>query len=414
MFEAPWEGFDGMGVRTRLFIMMVLQLAVWGAWAPKLFPYMGLLGFEPWQQSLVGSSWGIAAVVGIFFSNQFADRNFAAEKFLAVSHLLGGVALVGAAFATSFWPFFAAYLVYSLVYVPTLSVTNSIAFANLKDPARDFGAVRMGGTVGWILVSWPFIFLLGGEASVEHMRWIFLVGAIVSFALAGYSLTLPHTPPKTEGAAVDKLAWREAVKFLGVPFIGVLFVVTFIDSVVHNGYFVMADAFLTNRVGIAGNLSMVVLSLGQIAEIVTMLVLGPVLIRLGWKVTMMIGILGHAARFATFAFFADSVPTIIAVQLLHGVCYAFFFATVYIFVDAVFPKDVRSSAQGLFNLLILGIGNVVASFLFPTLIARNSAGGMVDYQSLFMVPTAMALGAVVLLAVFFKPPERGPTAVAAP
>ncbi|WP_430426327.1 MFS transporter [Phenylobacterium sp.] len=402
-----------MGVRTRLFIMMVLQLAVWGAWAPKLFPYMGLLGFQPWQQSLVGSSWGIAAVVGIFFSNQFADRNFAAEKFLAVSHLLGGVALVGAAFATSFWPFFAAYLVYSLVYVPTLSVTNSIAFANLKDPARDFGAVRMGGTVGWILVSWPFIFLLGGEASVEHMRWIFLVGAIVSFALAGYSLTLPHTPPKTEGAAVDKLAWREAVKFLGVPFIGVLFAVTFIDSVVHNGYFVMADAFLTNRVGIAGNLSMVVLSLGQIAEIVTMLVLGPVLIRLGWKVTMMIGILGHAARFATFAFFADSVPTIIAVQLLHGVCYAFFFATVYIFVDAVFPKDVRSSAQGLFNLLILGIGNVVASFLFPTLIARNSAGGVVDYQSLFMVPTAMALAAVVLLAVFFKPPERGPTAVAA-
>ena len=413
MFEAPWEGFDGMGVRTRLFIMMVLQLAVWGAWAPKLFPYMGLLGFQPWQQSLVGSSWGIAAVVGIFFSNQFADRNFAAEKFLAISHLLGGVALVGAAFATSFWPFFAAYLVYSLVYVPTLSVTNSIAFANLKDPARDFGAVRMGGTVGWILVSWPFIFLLGGEASVEHMRWIFLVGAIVSFALAGYSLTLPHTPPKTEGAAVDKLAWREAVTFLGVPFIGVLFAVTFIDSVVHNGYFVMADAFLTNRVGIAGNLSMVVLSLGQIAEIVTMLVLGPVLIRLGWKVTMMIGILGHAARFATFAFFADSVSTIIAVQLLHGVCYAFFFATVYIFVDAVFPKDVRSSAQGLFNLLILGIGNVVASFLFPTLIARNSAGGVVDYQSLFMIPTAMALAAVVLLAVFFKPPERGPTAVAA-
>lgn len=419
MFEAPWEGFDGMGVRTRLFIMMVLQLAVWGAWAPKLFPYMGLLGFDPWQQSLVGSSWGIAAVVGIFFSNQFADRNFAAEKFLAVSHLLGGVALVGAAFATSFWPFFAAYLVYSLVYVPTLSVTNSIAFANLKDPARDFGAVRMGGTVGWILVSWPFIFLLGGEASVEHMRWIFLVGAIVSFALAGYSLTLPHTPPKTEGAAVDKLAWREAVKFLGVPFIGVLFVVTFIDSVVHNGYFVMADGFLTNRVGIDANLSMIVLSIGQVAEIVTMFVLGAVLVRLGWKTTMIVGILGHGARFLAFAFFPDSVPTIVAVQLLHGICYAFFFATVYIFVDAAFPKDVRSSAQGLFNLLILGIGNVAASFLFPALMAQFTVGGAepgtttVDYQTLFMVPAGMAFVAILLLAIFFKPAERAPTAVAA-
>ena len=402
-----------MTVQARLFLMMVLQLAVWGAWAPKLFPYMGMLGFSPWQQSMVGSCWGVAALAGIFFSNQFADRNFAAERFLAVSHLLSGLALVGVAFSTSFWPFFACYLAYSLVYVPTLSVSNSIAFASLRDPAKQFGAVRMGGTVGWMLVSWPFVFLLGAQAEAHQVRWIFLVAAIVSFALSAYSLTLPHTPPRPAAAGIDKLAWRRAVGLLGVPFVGVLFAVTFIDSVIHNGYFVMADAFLTDRVGIAGNLSMVVLSLGQIAEIVTMLVLGPVLIRLGWKVTMMIGILGHAARFATFAFFADSVSTIIAVQLLHGVCYAFFFATVYIFVDAVFPKDVRSSAQGLFNLLILGIGNVVASFLFPTLIARNSAGGVVDYQSLFMIPTAMALAAVVLLAVFFKPPERGPTAVAA-
>jgi len=401
-----------MGVRARLFVMMVLQLAVWGAWAPKLFPYMGMLGFAPWQQSLVGSCWGLAAVVGIFFSNQFADRSFAAERFLAVSHLIGGLALVAVAFSTSFWPFFAGYLVFSLLYVPTLSVTNSIAFANLRDPARDFGAVRMGGTVGWVMVSWPFIFLLGAQATADQVRWIFLVAAIVSFAMAAYSLTLPHTPPRRDLPGIDRLAWREAVKVLGVPFVAVLFLVTFIDSVIHNGYFVMADAFLTNRVGIAGNLSMVVLSLGQLAEIGTMLVLGPVLVRLGWKLTMIIGVLGHAARFAVFAFFADSMPVIIAVQLLHGICYAFFFATVYIFVDAAFPKDVRSSAQGLFNLLILGVGNVAASFLFPALMGRLTDGGVVDYQTLFLAPTGMALTAVLLLALFFRPPERGPSAAA--
>jgi nucleoside transporter len=403
-----------MSVKTRLFIMMVLQLAVWGAWAPKLFPYMGLLGFTPWQQSLVGSSWGVAALAGIFFSNQFADRTFAAERFLAASHLLGGVALVVTAFATTFWPFFLGYLVFSLLYVPTLSVTNAIAFANLKDPARDFGVVRMGGTVGWMLVSWPFVFLLAGAADVEHMRWIFLVAALVSFALAAYSLTLPHTPPKKAEAGLDALAWRRALGLLATPFVAVLFIVTFIDSVIHNGYFVMADAFLTNRVGIAGNLSMIVLSLGQLAEIGTMLVLGPVLVKLGWKVTMIVGVLGHAARFAVFAFMADSVPVIISVQLLHGVCYAFFFATVYIFVDAVFPKDVRASAQGLFNLLILGVGNVVASFLFPALSARLSAPGpdgtpAVDYTSLFLVPTGMALVAALLLAFAFEPPERAPS-----
>jgi len=409
-----------MTVQVRLFLMMVLQLAVWGAWAPKLFPYMGLLGFAPWQQSLVGSCWGVAALAGMFFSNQFADRNFAAERFMAVSHALSGLALIGVAFSTTFWPFFACYMVYSLLYVPTLSVSNSIAFANLKDPAKQFGAVRMGGTVGWMLVSWPFIFLLGAQADIDQIRWIFLVAAIVSFALAAYSLTLPHTPPRREAEGVDKLAWRRAVKLLGVPFVGVLFVVTFIDSVIHNGYFVMADGFLTNRVGIAGNLSMVVLSLGQLAEIGTMLILGPVLVKLGWKLTMIIGVLGHAARFAVFAVFADSVAVIVGVQLLHGVCYAFFFATVYIFVDAAFPKDVRSSAQGLFNLLILGIGSVVASFLFPTLIGRlttkvTDVSGAelqrVDYQTLFLVPTGMALAAVVILALFFRPPERGPTEV---
>lgn len=405
-----------MTARVRLFVMMVLQLAVWGAWAPKLFPYMGLMGFSPWQQSLVGSSWGIAALLGIFFSNQFADRNFPAERFMAASHALSGMALLGAAFCTSFAPFFACYLVYSLLYVPTLSVSNSIAFANLKDPARDFGAVRMGGTVGWVLVSWPFVFLLGAHSTAAEIRWIFIVAAIVSFALAAYSLTLPHTPPKKAGA--DPLAWREALGLLKVPFVAVLFLVTFIDSVIHNGYFVMADGFLTNRVGIAGNLSMIVLSLGQLAEIVTMLVLGVVLARLGWKTTMIVGILGHAARFSVFAFFADSVPTIIAAQLLHGVCYAFFFATVYIFVDDAFPKDVRSSAQGLFNFLILGVGNVVASVLFPMLIGRlthlDAAGAkVVDYRSLFLVPTGLALLAVVLMALFFRPPSRAPQAVSA-
>ena len=401
-----------MSVRVRLFLMMVLQLAVWGAWAPKLFPYMGMLDFAPWQQSLVGSCWGIAAVAGIFFANQFADRNFAAERFMAASHALSGLALAACAFLTSFWPFFAAYLVFSLLYVPTLSVSNSIAFANLKDPAKDFGAVRMGGTIGWVLVSWPFVFLLGAKADAHDVRWIFLVSAIVSFALAAYSLTLPHTPPKRGAQAADPLAWREAIKLLGVPFVGVLFLVTFIDSVIQQGYFVMADAFLTNRVGIAGNLSMVVLSLGQMAEIVAMFVLGGVLARLGWKTTMIVGILGHAARFSVFAFFADSAPVIVAVQLLHGICYAFFFATVYIFVDAAFPKDARSSAQGLFNLLILGIGNVGASFLFPALIARwtDPVTKMVDYRSLFLVPTGMAVVAVLLLAAFFRPPHRGPVA----
>lgn len=397
-------------IQARLFVMMLLQLAIWGAYMPKLFPYMGQLGFEAWQQSLVGSSWGIAAILGIFFANQFADRYFSAERFLAASNVIGGVALLGCAWFTEFWPFFWSYLIFSLVYVPSMSVANAIAFANLRDPAAQFGAIRMGGTIGWIMVSWPFVFLLSADAGPEQVRLIFVVAAIVSFAFAAYSLTLPHTPPKRDATDSDPLAWRKAIKLLAVPSIGVLFLVTFIDSIVHNGYFIMVDDYLRFRVGVDANLTMIVQSLGQVAEIVTMFILGFVLIRLGWKATMIVGILGHAVRFLVFAFFPDSIPTIIAVQLLHGICYAFFFATVYIFVDAAFPKDVRSSAQGLFNLLILGVGNVAASFLFPPLMAqwRDTATGIIDYRTLFMVPAGMALVAVLLMVVFFRPTERAP------
>ncbi|HEV7402997.1 MAG TPA: MFS transporter [Chthoniobacteraceae bacterium] len=442
--------------RNQLFVMMILEIAIWGAWQPKIFSYMGMLNFEPWQQALVGSVFGIASILGIFFSNQFADRNFAAEKFLAFSHLIGGLALVGAAFSQSFYPFFATFLLYGLLYVPTISVTNSLAFANLANPAKDFGFVRMGGTVGWIVVSWPFVFLVGEKATAEQVRWIFLVGAILSFVMAAFSLTLPHTPPRRDAAGLDRLAWVRAMKLLGTPFVLVLFIVTFLDSVIHNGYFVVSDAFLTNRVGIAGNLSMVVMSLGQVAEIVTMLVLGRVLVRLGWKWTMIIGILGHAARFATFAYLPDVQALIIVVQLLHGICYAFFFASVYIFVDEVFPKDVRASAQGLFNLLILGIGMVVASFLFPKLqgewvnkpvlaglmaqpavtqaLEQTEAGRKIlaepslaalskyepikqqvqdawlhsDWHQLFLLPTGLAIAGMLLLALFFRPPKARP------
>ncbi|MDP3548889.1 MAG: MFS transporter [Novosphingobium sp.] len=396
-----------LSLKVRLFAMMALQLAVWGAWAPKLFPYMGMLGFSAGQQGLVGTCWGIASVLGIFFSNQFADRTFAAEKFLAGSHVIGGLALLGVAFSTSFVPFFVCYLIYSLVYVPTLSVTNTVAFTHLPNPA-EYGSVRSGGTVGWIMASWPFVFILGAQADAAQVRMIFVVAAVISFVMAAFSLTLPHTPPK-QGGDVDKLAWRRALGLLKTPVVAVLFLVTFIDSVVHNGYFVLSDAFLTNRVGIAGNLSMVVLSLGQVAEILTMLVLAKVLARMGWRWTMIVGILGHAARFLAFSFLSDSIPAIIAVQLLHGICYAFFFATVYIFVDEAFPKDVRSSAQGLFNLLILGVGNMVASFAFPALVARlTGPDGVVDYTTVFLVPSALAAIGALLLLVAFRPATHGP------
>jgi MFS family permease len=402
--------------------MMVLEFAIWGAWLPLIWGYMGAspadggLGFSPSQIAWVGSAFAIASIVGIFFSSQFADRTFAAERFMAASHLIGGLAMLGMYWAKDFPVFFGLMLLHSLFYVPTISVSNSLAFAHMKDAQKEFGIVRMGGTIGWILVAWPLYFILEGKTGAEAVaasRTIFLIAGGLSLALAAYSLFLPHTPPKPARPGDGSFAWMKAARFLAKPYLAVLFLVTFIDAVIHNGYFVMAGDFLGSKaVGLEPKWIMPVMSIGQVAEIATMAVLGTVLARLGWKTTMILGILGHAARFAVFALFPQSQAVIIAVQVLHGICYAFFFATLYIFIDAAFPKDVRSSAQSLFNLLVLGLGDLAAKWLFIPLQQSLKGADGIDYRQLFLVPTFMALAAAVILALAFWPPKSLATAAA--
>src|SRR2546421_7305142 len=408
-------------IRLKLFFMMVLEFFIWGAWLPKIFGYLPSLGFSPIQQSLILNTFPIAAIVGMFFSNQFADRNFAAEKFLAFSHLVGGLALLGLGFTHSFLPFFLLMLIYSLLFVPTISITNSIAFANLKDAQREFGFVRVGGTIGWVLAAWPFTFILvdwdkvhaaetqgltdwlstvlssglTGARLQQATRWTYIVAGMASLVLAAFSLALPHTPPKKVERGEDRFAWLEAVKLLKHPFVLVLWLVTIVDAFVLYSYFNWTGVFLGTApptgVGVKGNWIMPVMSLGQVAEILTMLVLGATLKRLGWRLTMVIGILGHTARYGVYAFF-PTAGAVIVVQLLHGICYAFFFATVYIFVDEYFPKDVRSSAQGLFNAVILGLGSLLANWICP-LLRQNvfTHDGVTDFKHMFYVPLAAAL-----------------------
>lgn len=397
--------------------MMVLELFIWGAWLPLVWSYIGAegLNFTGTQQALIGSAFAIASVVGIFFSNQFADRNFSAERFMAFSHLVGGVAMLGLFFMKDFPAFFGLMLVHSLFYVPTISVANALAFANLKDPQKEFGPVRMGGTIGWILAAWPLYFILGtktGAEAIQLYKYIFVISGVASLVLAAFCLTLPHTPPKPASATTEKLAWVGAFKLLAIPYLLVLFIVTFIDATIHNGYFLLAGGFLSNT-GFDNKWIMPIMSIGQVAEILTMAALGLVLKKLGWKVTMILGILGHAVRFGVFAFFPESKELIVLVQVLHGICYAFFFATVYIFIDAAFPKDVRTSAQGLFNLLILGLGDLAAKWIFLNMQTRlTDTSGEVDYKTLFLVPTGLSLGAAILLALFFRPPREETVAVA--
>ena len=505
------------GLMLKLSLMMFLQFFIWGAWFELGFPYVQGLKFpEWWMNGFVFGAFNIGALVALFFSSQIVDRMFAAEKFLAFSHLVGGAAIIGLFFLQApygsevgnfndvvlsergpketdgigkmadgtpvaianvtaggekatkywadydkldaakkpvvtfviteksagkiggdagtplapFWPFFGLMLLHSIFYVPTISITNSIAFAAFTNPEKQFGPVRLWGTIGWIVASWPFIFILvdwaavnasgktgfdligaalgtplGGAAGLSGKRYIFLVAGAASLLLAAYSLFLPHTPPKPATPG-DSLAWLKALKLLQKPFLAVLFLVTFIDAAVHQSYFFWTGAFLEKSVGIPSNWVGATMKLGQVTEILTMLSLGWVLKSFGWRTTMIVGVLGHAARFAVFAFFPQETP-VIAVILLHGVCYAFFFATVYIFVDKYFPKDVRTSAQGLFNVLILGVGPFVANFACGKLMKEYSADdGTLNFPAVFQYSMFAAVIGAVLLAVFFHPPKR--------
>lgn len=447
----PW-------IRTKLGIMMFLQIAIWGAWLPCSFGFFGEggLGFNATQVTWLIECFPIAAIVAMFAANQWVDRKFAAEKFLAFSQLVGGLAMLafgllarqhfqtleslpagGVAPVPNYWLYFVLMAVHCFFYVPTMTVTNKIAFANLRNPAKDFGPVRLWGTIGWIAAAWPFIFILtnwalvdeklaaAGDGFVDRMgimlgtpltghalnvgkSWAFIVAGGLSLLLAAFSLTLPHTPPKKIEVGEKRFAWLEAIHYLKKPFLLILFIVTLIDATVHDGFFFFAFSYL-ETVGVPSNWIQPAMTIGQIAEIVTMAILGLVLKRLGWRWTLIIGILGHAARFAVFAYMPNPYA-VVAINLMHGICYAFFFATLYILVDEVFPADARASAQGLFNLLIFGLGPIVARFIWPALKEhyKTSETPTFDYQSIFLYPTGLAVIAAALLLLFFHPPTRGP------
>ena len=219
------------------------------------------------------------------------------------------------------------------------------------------------------------------------------MAGIASLALAAYSLVLPHTPPKPASSADEKFAWLESYAgLLRQPFMLVLFLVTFVDAVVHNCYFIFTNGYLTT-IGIPSEWVMPVMSIGQVAEIGTMAVLGYCLKVLGWRYTMVLGILGHTVRFAVFAWLPFPAAAVV-INVLHGICYAFFFATVYIFVDEFF-EDVCAYAQGLFNFMILGLGPLVANFLWPYLgeaVLNIPGTKKPDFERLFQVPGRRADG----------------------
>lgn len=423
--------------------MYFLEYLIRGAWQPVLGLYTGakFLNFSGVEQAWIFNAFAIAMLTGMFFGGQLADRVVSRRRFMALSHLLGGVAVLGLAYARTFWPFFGCMLVHCFFYVPTMSVSNALVFAHVDDPKRDFGIVRLWGSVGWVAAAWPLIFIpvdwahvpamgeLGGfipwlgtalktlktgPAMESALAGTYVVSAVASFALATLCLVgLPESEPATDEG--ERFAPLEAIKLLRRPAVLVLFIATFLDSVVHNGYYFWTSQYFPT-IGLPVNWIAPAMSIGQVMEVITMVFLGRIIARLGWRNTLILGVLAQTVRFGVYALGSSTtLPLVVGVNLIHGLAYACFFATVYILVDREFPTDIRASAQGLFNLMMFGISQFVGSFLWGWLrgvfATQELVGGkaveVIHYDQLFLVPVGLSIGTALFLAFFFHPSESG-------
>ena len=375
---------DG-GPKIRLGIMMFLQYAVWGIWLPFLAIYLmadvgeGGLGFSG---SDVGWILGVAAASGAltapFIAGQIADRFLNAEIALGALLIAGGVINIGLAYVTDFLPFLLLSVAYSVCYMPTIALTNSISFANLTDPDNAFPRIRVWGTIGWIVASTLFgLLYLNTNITLTWMPWFFqgdpkpdanslipnalIASGVISMLYGIYAMSmLPRTPPSKN--TTHPLAFLEAFGLLRFRGVLVLTIAALAISMIHNVYFVRTGPWL-EAIGFPKGDIGAVMSVGQIVEIFVLAVLGWFLKGLGFRLVITIGAIAYFLRFADFAWATDAGMNLAYIGIaLHGFCFAFFFAAAFMFIDKAAPKDARHSAQTAFGIAILGLGPILSGF----------------------------------------------------
>ncbi|GAB5560812.1 MAG: MFS transporter [Synoicihabitans sp.] len=404
---------------TRLCIMMFLQFFVWGAWFTSIAVYMSaneMADLTHWPYTVNP----IAAIIAPFALGLVADRFFATEKVLAVLHLLGGVVLL-------FTPqlvanptvFILALLVYNLCYMPTLGLSNSLAFHHITDQEKQFPKIRVFGTLGWIVAGLFISFGLGkamGTVAESTAAPLYTSG-IASIILGVFCFSLPHTPPSGEGKkiSVGSIIGVDAFKALASRSFLVFLACSFLICIPLAAYYNFTQLYLgaTGFTNIAGTQT-----IGQMSEVGFMLLMPLLFARLGVKWMLIIGMAAWAARYALFAMGApDSVTwMIIGGIALHGICYDFFFVTGQIYVDQRSNDQIRGQAQGLLVLVTYGFGMLIgaqaAGKVFNHFLQDADGLSLAQWQSFWWLPAGFAIAVMIVFALLFKTEAK--TAVAAP
>ena len=422
----------------RLSVMMFLQFAIWGAWLPILYPF--LLGYREFTLTETGlclSAGAVGAIFGPFIAGQLADRVMSTEKLLGISHLIGAVLVYMLGTSDTFMQFAVLSGVYGFVYAPTIALTNSLAFHHLPNRDRDFGKVRLWGTVGWIVAgivvgqylriwSTPTGIPLEEIAAAQNAgrAVAFSISAVLGVIMGLYCFALPHTPPSKN--AGSKLAWFETLREIRMQPLVTLFIIAVPVSIIHQFYFVFTSDFVTGIQNTAGSdaantfangINTVLgvgggglMTIGQMSEIVVLAFMPILAVKFSKKTLLCTGLVAYGLRMAIFAYLPTLVPVVVGVAL-HGICFGCFIFVAFMVVDEYCSKDVRATAQNFFNLVIVGVGIIVGS-LFATALVGEWAmvDGAMDYSALFSVPMWLSVACFLMLVVFYPSNKELPRA----
>ena len=382
----------------RLSLMMFMQFFIWGSWSVTL----GLVMTQHNMSLLIGDAFSagpIASILSPFVLGMLVDRFFPSQKVLAVMHLAGAVILwfvPQALIAENGSLLIALLFGYTLCYMPTLALTNNIAFHSLANSDKSFPVVRVFGTIGWI-VAGIFIGVTGISASIS----IFSVAAICSVILAVYSLTLPHTPAPAKGLPlkVRDLFCADAFALLKTRHFFVFALCATLISIPLGTYYAFTASWLADA-GVE-NVS-TLMSFGQMSEIFFMLVIPLLFRRLGVKYMLLIGMFAWFVRYALFAMGMGEEGRLLIYLgiLLHGVCYDFFFVVGFIYTDRIAGDKVKGQAQSMVVMFTYGIGMLLGSQISGALY-NNLVAGQVSAQNWALFWWIPAVAAAVITVIFF-------------
>ncbi len=396
--------------KLQLSLMMFLEFFIWGGWFVTLGTFLGSnLNASGAETGMAFSTQSWGAIIAPFIIGLIADRYFNAEKILGVLHLIGAILMYQMSQVSDFNVFYPYVLGYMIAYMPTLALVNSVSFNQMKDPAKEFSFIRVWGTIGWIVAGLGISYLFHWD-SVEgiekgFLQNTFLMTAIASAILGLFSFTLPKTPPKVskdEKVKISDILGLEALKLLSNKNFLIFFISSILICIPLAFYYQNANPFLT-EIGVVNPTGK--MTIGQISEVLFMLLLPLFFKKFGFKKTLLAGMLAWAVRYLLFAYGNSGELTFMLLIgiALHGVCYDFFFVSGQIYTDSKAGEKIKSAAQGLITLATYGVGMLIGFWVAgKTSDMYLNAEGIHNWENIWLYPAGFAALVFILFAVFFK------------